>query len=308
MFGSGSKYCTGVHITDDAVYAVQMSRRRKTISLSACARVDLPDPYQLPERLAEDVDRAALAAALRQLAVAGVECQRPYFGLGGTSSFVKRRFLIPNSRTETREQLMWEARQSLEDDYDDFVLDVLQTSRYGFVVAARREVLELYGVLCRQAKIGKPGFDMIPFALVNALEGGGAAPDEGSDLLVQLEAAQGRVVLMRDGEFEAEAVWDWEDEGTAVSAARIDLLRSYVEGLLDTGQGTEAADRVWLASAQALDAGEHLAGLGRSITPLNPFAQLRRRTSADEALEAMPGGGAALAVAAGLAFRGLADV
>ncbi len=308
MFGSGSQHCTGVHITDGALYAVQISRRRKKVSLSACARVVLPRPLQLPEELAEDVERAALASALRQLSSAGVECQRPYFGLGGTSSFVKRRFLIPGSSVDTREQLLWEARQALEEDYDDFVLDVLQTSRYGFVVAARREVLELYGVLCRQAKIGKPGFDMIPFALVNALEGGGAATGEGSDLIVQLANRQGRAVLVRDGEFEAEAVWDWEDDDDAMTAERIEQLRSYIEGLLDMGQGTETADRVWLASESAHDAAEHLTGLGRSISPLDPFAHMSRRTRAEEALEQMPGGGPALAVAAGLAFRGLADV
>ena len=307
MFGSGSKRCTGVHITGDAVYAVEMSRRRRSVTLSACARVSLPGSLQLPEQLAEDEKRSTLATALRQLANAGMKCQRPYFGLGGTSSFVKRRFLVPDSRAQTREQLLWEARQALEEDYDDFVLDVLQTSRYGFVVAARREVLELYGVLCRHAKIGKPGFDMIPFALVNALEGGGAASDEGSDLIVQLSDAQGRVVLVRDGEFEAEAVWEWEDDSTLMTADRIELLRSYAEGLLDTGQGTQTADRVWLASAAAHDAAEHLAGLGRSISPLDPFARMSRRTRADEALEQMPGGGPALAIAAGLAFRGLAD-
>ena len=242
------------------------------MTLSACARVSLPGSLQLPEQLAEDEKRSTLATALRQLANAGMKCQRPYFGLGGTSSFVKRRFLVPDSRAQTREQLLWEARQALEEDYDDFVLDVLQTSRYGFVVAARREVLELYG-----------------------------------QQYIEAQDAQGRVVLVRDGEFEAEAVWEWEDDSTLMTADRIELLRSYAEGLLDTGQGTQTADRVWLASAAAHDAAEHLAGLGRSISPLDPFARMSRRTRADEALEQMPGGGPALAIAAGLAFRGLAD-
>ena len=89
---------------------------------------------------------------------------------------------------------------------------------------------------------------------------------------------------------------------------RIEQLRSYVEGLLDTGQGTESADRVWLASEHAQDAAQHLAGLGRTIRPLDPFVRLSRRSRADEAMEVMPGGAASLAVAAGLAFRGLADI
>jgi Tfp pilus assembly PilM family ATPase len=307
VFGSGPKYCTGVHISGDTVHAVLLSRRRQTVHLSACARVSLSQTAELPEQLADDLGRSALATALMHLADTGVRCQRPYFGLGGTSSFVKRRFLVPGNDNETREQLMWEARQSLEEDFDDFVLDVLQTSRYGFVVAARREVLELYGVLCRQAKIGKPGFDMIPFALVNALDGSGSAHDDGTDLIVQLDSAEGRAVLVRDGEFEAEAVWSWEDEADTMTHSKVEELRSYTEGLLDTGQGTESADRIWLASELACDAAEHLTRLGRTIRPLDPFARLSRRSRADEALDTMPGGAAALCVAAGLAFRGLAD-
>ena len=307
MFGSGSKYCTGVHISGNTVHAVQLSRRRQTVHLSACARVALSHAANLPKQLADDAGRGQLVTALKHLEETGVRCQRPYFGLGGTSSFVKRRFLVPGDDGQTREQLMWEARQSLEEDFDDFVLDVLQTSRYGFVVAARREVLELYGVLCRQAKIGKPGFDMVPFALVNALDGSGSAHDDGTDLIVQLDDMEGRAVLVRDGEFEAEAVWTWEDESEPLTTSKIEELRSYTEGLLDTGQGTESADRVWLASELACDAAEHLTGLGRTIQPLDPFSRLSRRSRADEAMDTMPGGAAALCVAAGLAFRGLAD-
>lgn len=302
MLGSGTARGTGIHVGAEALYAVELSRRRSRVFLARCATVPLEAPPRLPEQLADDDGRARLVAALRDLKARGVEGRRPFFSLAGTATFVKRRFALPGAEAETREQLLWEARQLLEEDLDDYVVDVHVTRRYGFIVAARRQILELYGVLCREAGVERPGFDMTSFALCNALEGSGAAADRGTDLIACCDPSEARLVLLRDGEYEAESSWAWQREGAALGLSQ-ELARLCAAELTEG----ERADRMWTAGTRAPADDGLLSRFASEVMPLDPFAGLTRTADAEADLDSSGLQARAFAVAAGLAYRALTE-
>lgn len=299
MLGSGASRCTGIHIGDDAVFAVELLRRRDGVHMGPCATVPLEEPLALPEDLADDDQREGLARAVAALRDLGIEAKRPYFAVAGTATFVKRHPLPPGTGAEIRDQLLWEARQLLEEDFDEYVIDVLVTRRHGFLIAARRQVLDLHAVLCREAGVGAPGFDVYPFALCNALEGSGEGSGRGTDLIVHRDGSAGRGVLLRDGEFVAEALWS----GPAGAAREEGLARLCESELADD----ERVDRGWLCGIGDGDS-ELLAAWVDEIRDLDPFSGLPRSAEADEALARSQRPAAAFAVAAGLAYRAAAEV
>lgn len=298
MLGSGTTRCTGIHVSDDSVYAVELLRRRDRVSMGPCAVIPLAEPLSLPEGLADDGQRERLARALADLPVLGIEGKRPYFALAGTATFVKRHPLPPGGDAESREQLLWEARQLLGEDCDEYVVDILRTRRHAFLIAARQQILDLYGVLSRQAGLGAPGFDMFPFALCNALEGSGAVSGRGAELIVYGDTVSGRAVLLRDGEFEAEAVWT-----VAAGTEQEDGLARLCGSELDED---ERLDRAWLCGAAAADS-PLLARRADAIAELDPFAGLPRTAAAEEALAHSHRSESAFGVAAGLAYRAAAE-
>ena len=102
MFRSSNIRCTGIHVVPDAVYAVELSRRRQRVSLSRCAVVRAERSLSMPESLVADEDRARLVEALRRLRHSGIDAHKPYFALSGPASFIKRRFVLPHSTEATR--------------------------------------------------------------------------------------------------------------------------------------------------------------------------------------------------------------
>lgn len=298
MLGSSTTICSGIHVGADAIYAVELARRRSRVSLTHCAAVDLDDALVLPEQLVEDVSRRQLVDALRELKRRGLSVRRPFFALTGTATFVKRRFLLPKAEAETRDHLLWEAGQFLAEDVDEYVLDVLMTRRYGFVVAVRRQILELYGVLCREAGVEAPGFDVCSFALCNALEGCGAVAGRGAELIYHSEPGSARGVLLRDGEYTAETSWSTAD------GEPTDCLARLCDTELDEG---ERAARLWLSGPQAPTDRDLLAELAESVRGLDPFDGLSLAPVAQEELSRSGLDESAFAMAAGLAFRALAD-
>ena len=297
MFGSSIIRCTGIHVVPDAVYAVELSRRRQRVSLSRCAVVRTERPLSMPQSLVDDQDRARLVEVLRQLRRSGIDARRPYFALSEPASFIKRRFVLPHSAEATRQQLLWEAGQLLGSDVDEYVVDTLVTRRHGFFIAARRQILDLYGALCRQARVGKPGFDMVSFALCNALESRDAGGD-GVEVILQDDGGSARAVLLRDGEYEAESIWSLDDVTVADGLARL------CEAELDED---ETARRLWVAGHGDIDGSAGLERLADEVVDLDPFVGLPMTAAAGRALESSQVPPRAFAVAAGLAFRGLAD-
>lgn len=294
MLRASTTRCTGIHLAPEAVYAVELVQRRGRTALQRCGRVRLEQPLELPDALVDGTTRADLVEALQTLQEGGFSLERPYFALAGTACFIKRRIVAPGSAETAREHLLWEAEQLLGADMDDYAIDTLVTARHGFFIAVRREILELYGVLCREAHAGKPGFDMTSFALYNAFERFGVA-GEGSEAILQVDGSGARMILVRDGEFEGETGWSGEAEDWSASAARW-LEEEMVDG--------QERLRLWLAGGGATDVASRLA---ESVDDLDPFDDLPMSTVARRTLDGADAPKRAWVVATGLAVRGLAD-
>ncbi len=279
------------------MYVVQLSRREQRVSLTRCTVVRLERALTMPESLADDEARILLVEALRVLHRGGIDVARPYFALSGTTCFIKRRFVLPQADGATREHLLWEAGQLLGADIDDYGVDTLVTARHGFFIAVRRQILDLYGVLCHQAGLGKPGFDMASFALCNALENSGTG-GVGVEVVLQDDGYSGRAVLLRDGIYEGEHSWSLEESGVTDGIAR--LLRAELDE-------NEAVPRVWLAGpGDTVNGGAGFDGIDH-VVEIDPFAGLLVADSVRRTLETARVPLRAYTVALGLAVRGLAD-
>ena len=335
MFGSRKKRATGIHIGDDALNVVEMSSSsREGAKIEGLVSLDL-DRWPLSVRLSrDDVSHQLLEALRRSVDEYDLNFPSPLVALDPSLVSVKRRALIPGSDEENREYLKWEATQFLSDDLDHYLLDFLLTTQFGFVVAVRRVAVEKLRSLCKDAGVAKPRFDAVPFALCNALEFSGGSL-EGVDLVIDIGDTEARLVLLNEGELQALESCNWWDGGFAMymdafsyspgskqdtggkdfgkdrvanhasdDSSQAQLLSAALAGFVDRWADGKTPDRVWIAGRDA-DSPQWGAAVASSLSitgeSLNPFAAVE---GSEEILTKVDA--PAFAIAAGLAFRGLA--
>jgi Tfp pilus assembly PilM family ATPase len=290
---------TGIHLAEDALYVVQFSHGRSAIALEAAVREAMPCLFA-PSHLASDELRLELAEFLRQVSRQyGLRYENPCLSLDRRATLLKRRPVIQGPPKASREQMRWEAEQFLTSGAEEYGMGFWWTRRYGFVVAARRRILDLYLELCSEAGIGTPRFDLEPFALGNAAEAAGVLDDRAGGLLLELCAWGAHVVLLREGELEGASSCCWGDG----EEARGEVLADCVQALLEEAGDPGPPARIWLSGAEVgSDTGarewarEVESRLSVASALLDPFAGV----GADQMAH-----GAAYAVAAGLAYRAL---
>lgn len=335
MFGSRKKRATGIHIGDDALNVVEMSSSsREGAKIEGLVSLDL-DRWPLSVRLSrDDVSHQLLEALRRSVDEYDLNFPSPLVALDPSLVSVKRRALIPGSDEENREYLKWEATQFLSDDLDHYLLDFLLTTQFGFVVAVRRVAVEKLRSLCKDAGVAKPRFDAVPFALCNALEFSGGSL-EGVDLVIDIGDTEARLVLLNKGELQALESCNWWDGGLAMymdafsyspgskqdtggkdfgkdrvanhasdDRSQAQLLSAALAGFVDRWADGKTPDRVWIAGRDA-DSPQWGAAVASTLSipgeSLNPFAAVEGSEEIVTNVNAP-----AFAVAAGLAFRGLA--
>jgi len=322
VFGSSRKRATGIHVADGAVHLVELCRTRRETVLEQALCLDLPDLTQLVE-LGSPEHRDQLAAVLRDArAEWGVGFASTYFALDGQAVWLARRPVVPGDEGGSRDLLRWEAEQALADRLPEYVIDYLLTRRHGFIVAARRAALDLVGQALARAQVAKPGFDVVPFALCNALELSGALSGEGLEMVVHLAADEATIVAVCDGELEDVEVCPlsapegelaplaereeglFDDDAGSVSARRQQRLREAVGDVVRSRGPQGAPDRLWLAGDVDADLVAALGEDGGRPRELDALAGMPRSGDGAAAAAAAPG---RFAVAAGLAFRGLAE-
>ena len=335
MFGSRKKRATGIHIGDDALNVVEMSSSsREGAKIEGLVSLDL-DRWPLSVRLSrDDVSHQLLEALRRSVDEYDLNFPSPLVALDPSLVSVKRRALIPGSDEDNREYLKWEATQFLSDDLDHYLLDFLLTTQFGFVVAVRRVAVEKLSSLCKDAGVAKPRFDAVPFALCNALEFSGGSL-EGVDLVIDIGDTEARLVLLNEGELQALESCNWWDGGFAMymdafsyspgskqdtggkdfgkdrvanhasdDRSQAQLLSAALAGFVDRWADGKTPDRVWIAGRDA-DSPQWGAAVASTLSipgeSLNPFAAVEGSEEIVTNVNAP-----AFAVAAGLAFRGLA--
>ena len=322
MFRSKHKNSTGVHFGDDALHLVELSEAGGKIALESIVSMDLPSKLQdltpANPQTAETMSNLLRIARIDH----GFSFVNPYIALHSRSFLLKRRELAKAGTNENVAQLTWEARQFLADDEDAFALDFLVNGGFGFVVAARRYAIDWMRLMCTDADIDKPGFDVAPFALFNTLESSGAAARDTKQLLVDVDRLEARLVLLSSGVLAGVETCRWDRSGPLPdtesgevgvddhidAGAQLDLLVQAMDRLESNG-GDGDVDRIWVSGDEAAMWCEPIAQRTSVTTePLKPFAAVdtTRDSSADANAPALANA-AAFSTAAGLAFRGLSE-
>ena len=171
--------------------------------------------------------------------------------------------------------------------------------------------------LCGAADIDNPAFDVAPFALYNALEASGISQLPDRQLLVDVDRLEARLVLIdASGTLAGVETCRWDRSGplpdaktgavvadtTIDSSAQVELLLEAIERLDDVGSPAAGVDRIWVSGDDAAMWCEPIAQRASVATkPLDPFAAIDNCCTSDADT-------AALATAAGLAFRGLSEI
>jgi len=317
VFGSSRKSATGIHVIDGAVHIVELSRTRTETLLEHAVRLELPDVLR-PIELAEPAPRHALIAALTAARVDfGVTFATAYYALDCQAVLLTRRPVVPGDEGRSRELLRWEAEQALADDLPEYVVDFLVTRQHGFVVAARKAALDMVSQVLGQAQVAKPGFDVVPFALCNALELSGALGGEGVEILLHLAAREATLIAVCDGELGDLEVCPLGSSGQSAAPAGansasappagtpLQIVQEAIQHMARALGLDGWPDRLWLAGAADGEWSQELTDAGMRPQVLDALAGMSR--AADTAEAEPPVAPGALAVAAGLAFRGLAE-
>ena len=297
MFGLGKKRATGVHIGDGLLRIVELGRSAGAVELRAVFRAELPSP-DLGKEL-----RGVLRRASRER---GLGFANTCVALGRGEFHLKRWPLVEGAGDKlNRDNLLWEAGQFLSGDPGDYGIDTVLGRKWGFVVAVHRRVLDRYLEFGRQAGFDSPELDIVPFALYNALEASRPGPVERLEVIVGLSRSEIHVLLLRDGELAEVSSRHFSEEK---QEARIAAAVKCIDDLLGEEDRSENPQRFWVADLTGREdwreaelADRYSAG----SAVLDPLHNLPSDHSPG-AQQSLMANGSEFAVAAGLAYRGLA--
>ena len=309
MFAVKEISATGIHFAGSSLRVVALTRTGEGTVLRGMVQEGLERPFA-PAELAAPELRQELAAQLQSISSGGdIDFSHSCIGLDPRAVLLKRRPLSsPTGRRSgrrqkgDREQLLWEAQQFLGEEHEEFSIDFALTDRYGFVVAVRRRVLDLYLEVCAAAGIEATDVDIEPFALYNAAEQAGLLEGPGAELLLEVAAdgAAVQALLLIGGELVAatRCVREPEEESSLA-----EMLVNWVRQMDESGEG--ALRQVCMAGEACESLGRELEEqLGVECEAFDPFAMVDTSKNAHPGLlQAAP----AFAVAAGLAQRRLVE-
>ncbi len=293
----GKKRATGVHIGDGLLHIVELGRSGRAVELRAVFRAELASP-DLGKEL-----RGVLRQASRDL---GLRFANTCIALGRGEFHLKRWPLVEGAGVKiNRENLLWEAGQFLSGDPADYGIDSVLGREWGYVVAVHRRVLDRYLEFSRQAGFDSPELDIVPFALHNALEASRPGPVEKLEVIVGLSRIEIQILLVRDGELAEVLIRSFPEEK---HEAPIEAVVKCIDALLGEENGGEDPQRFWVADLTGGSdwrEAELADRYSASSALLDPF----RNLSSDRcqgAQQSLLANGSEFAVAAGLAYRGLA--
>lgn len=301
MFGARQRKATGIHIADQVLHIVELTRQRGEVRLTNLVQEALPFACT-PARLAGE-DREELARLLRRVgAERGLTYANPGVALGAHAFLLKRRSWIHGSERLNREHLRWEIQQVLPDRLSEYALDFAKTPQGYFLVAARKRALQLYRALCRKGGLRRPLFDIGPFALYNALEASGNLAGEETEVLVDISPPEALVLLLNAGQLQAVSSCTWEGDSPQL---RRESLAESVQQLMEAENSRPG--RLWLSGSAAADPEWNAMLSERIAAPTAVFDPLSGVDDSPLEEEVSPAARAACAVAAGLAYRCLSE-
>ena len=253
MFGSSTKRGTGVHLADGTLHVVELVRERSRTAVDSLVRLPLSQIRHLGQLADEECCQEfvqALEYARDQL---GTTFHNTYFAFDGPSVFLKRRARVSANDRKAREHLHWEAEQFLADTAEEYVIDFLLSGRYGFIVALRRASMELVVAAFGRAGLDRPGFDVVPLALCNALEASGLSTAQGFEIIVDVGRDGAEFVLLHNGRLRDVRTCPWgpvpsigegDEEVDIFPGGPDDEVRSDIEDAPIDGRASRGAESV----------------------------------------------------------------
>lgn len=307
MFGGRQKTATGIHFSGSKARMVGLFRRRAGLVLAGAAEEELTRPFA-PGDLAVAECRQELVEVLGRLCErAGIDLDRPTVAVDPHAALIKPRPLLvpgPATRATRRanlEQLDWETQQLLGEGRGEYTIDYLLLPESGFLVAVRRQLVELYCEVLTAAGASDVEVDLEPFALHNAAEAVGLLDGTGVELLLQVREDGVQAVVLRDGVLSTvvRCGADGTRPGELTELAEVCGRRLHEEC------SGESVHRAWVAGERAEELAELLASrLASPCMPFDPFLGMELDDRGDELSDALAEG-PAFGVAAGLACRRL---
>ncbi len=303
LLGAKWRAATGFHFSGGTLRAVGLGRRRGRLVLHSADAESLERPFASGD-LVDDEYRGELVGAVRRLLERnGRRAPRPVVAVDPQAALVKGRPLLIGGPANRRgrqanlDHLRWEMNQLLGDHGALHATDCVLLPEAGFLVAVRRQAVELHRQLLAQA--GAPGaqVDVEPFALCNAAEALGILEGTDTEWIIHRGPACLQAMVLRAGQL------------AMVRRISADTVRSLDLAQLADGCllrlerecGGEALHRVWVTGEDVEALCQLLAGrLGVPCAPFDPFAGMDLAGRGDELSDTLADG-PAYAVAVGLA-------
>lgn len=302
---------TGVHLGGDAIRTVCLEHSQTGPRLCALAESTLPSslsPSTFPNSGSRDSIVDFLKATLTSL---DIDTGTVIPSLGRTFYHIQKIPLEVASDEDRKEQVRWEAAQTLISPLESYLIDYYPAGRSAFWIAIRKEIQDFITSTFISAGYVPGTFLITPVALYHACE----------LARVWLKDRNAAILLER-----SELAFVAGDRKNITSAETIDIQQNTVEGPKDTeaerlhkikgwvtgdrstGKSSAAYQEVYLSGepkhTQALVA--RLKLVSPELKSLEPFdaCDIRGLTSNQENLLNRQ---SAFAVAAGLAYRGLKE-
>ena len=195
-------HATGIHVSGRKLRLVALEGNAGDYTVAALAEVDLGETL-CPRALQSPESRRRISETVRQDLRNGPRPRgKCVVALGGGLYQIQRVPLELASDEDRREQVLWEAAQSLVSPPDEYVLEVYATGRAAFWVAYRRRVVDAYVRLFEDSGIVVDSVAAEPVAMARA---GTIAQERGSELtgVVHWESPWLSFVLIHDGQMVA---------------------------------------------------------------------------------------------------------
>ncbi len=192
----------GIHFSGRSLRAVELCRDGEDIFLSRLGYRRLPVDTNLENLLLEDVQQKLSGEISSLVDSLDIEVGTSAVSVGAQFVFVKRiPWEDPGSREMSKIQITWEAQQFLSSPVDRYKIHYFIGGEDAFIVAVRREILDIYSSICSRAGLGSAIIDFDYFALFNSYEFAEAIPEGGDAVFLSLERYAAAAVILRDGIF-----------------------------------------------------------------------------------------------------------
>ncbi len=195
--------CVGLSIGASSIKIAALKKKKNQWVLSSFGSVGLRDAFTESREI---VNHTVIARAITEaLAQAKVSAKDICSSIVGSGVIIKNLSLVITDMKELNDQVLWEAEQYIPFDISEVAIDyqVLKKSKDNQVevilVAVKRDFLDAYVDVIKEAKLNPKIMDVEVFALQNCFESNYPISDTEAALLVDVGAMSSKIVICAGG-------------------------------------------------------------------------------------------------------------